>query len=81
MLRFVMACLTHKIFDRLLRLRYANDPHVDVTQIVEIDAVWGEKTILDALDDKLVDYIIASHVIEHVPDPEVSPRIHAGTPS
>lgn len=51
-----------------LRLRYANDPHVDVTQIVDIDAVWGEKTILDALDGKLVDYIVASHVIEHVPD-------------
>ena len=51
-----------------LRLRYANDPHVDVTKIVEIDAVWGEKTILAALDGKLVDYIIASHVIEHVPD-------------
>lgn len=51
-----------------LRQRYANDLHVDVTQIVEIDAVWGAKTILDAIDGKLVDYIIASHVIEHVPD-------------
>jgi|SRR6185312_13208436 len=51
-----------------LRLRYANDPHVDVAQIVGIDAVWGEKTMLDVLDGKLVDYIIASHVIEHVPD-------------
>lgn len=51
-----------------LRLRYANDPHVDVARIVDIDAIWGEQTMLDALGGRLVDYIIASHVIEHVPD-------------
>lgn len=51
-----------------LRLRYSNDPHVDIAQIVDIDAIWGERTMLDVLDGRLVNYIIASHVIEHVPD-------------
>ena len=51
-----------------LRARYANDPHVDIAKIVDVDAVWAQKTMLDALDGQCVDYIIASHVIEHVPD-------------
>jgi len=51
-----------------LRTRYATDPNVDVTKIVDVDAVWGEKTMLEALGGQRVNYIIASHVIEHVPD-------------
>jgi len=50
-----------------LRVKYAADPHVAVSDLVEIDAVWGEKTLLEALG-RTVDYVIASHVIEHVPD-------------
>ena len=48
-------------------MKYAADPHVAVSDLVEIDAVWGEKTLLEALG-RTVDYVIASHVIEHVPD-------------
>jgi hypothetical protein len=33
-----------------------------------VDAVWGEKTMLDSIGGRHVDYIIGSHVVEHVPD-------------
>lgn len=51
-----------------LRKRFENDPKVDVSKIATIDAVWGDKTLLEAMDGRLVDYIIAAHVVEHVPD-------------
>lgn len=52
-----------------LRRKYAHDPHVDIGRIVEVDAIWGDKTLRDAIGgDRLFDYVIASHVIEHVPD-------------
>jgi SAM-dependent methyltransferase len=51
-----------------LRDKYKDDPNVDVDAIVEVDAVWGANTLLQALGDRHVDYVVASHVIEHVPD-------------
>ncbi|WP_158061956.1 methyltransferase domain-containing protein [Burkholderia catarinensis] len=51
-----------------LRGKYANDSGVDAAAIVDIDAVWGANTLLEALGARKVDYIVASHVIEHVPD-------------
>jgi SAM-dependent methyltransferase len=46
-----------------------NDPAVDVTKIVEVDAVWGENTLQDCIGaGRQVDYVVASHVIEHAPD-------------
>jgi hypothetical protein len=51
-----------------LRAKYRDDPKFDVATIVDVDAVWGEKTLLQCLDGRHVDYVIASHVIEHVPD-------------
>jgi predicted SAM-dependent methyltransferase len=52
-----------------LRGKYSSDPAVDVSDIVEVDAVWGENTIQEALGvNRKVDYVIASHVVEHVPD-------------
>ena len=52
-----------------LRQKYAADPNVVVGNIGEVDAVWGERTLAEALGpDTKVDYVIASHVIEHVPD-------------
>lgn len=50
-----------------LRQRYANDPNVDVSKIVQIDAVWGDKSLRECVNGPL-DYVIASHVLEHVPD-------------
>jgi SAM-dependent methyltransferase len=50
-----------------LRQHYAGNPLVDPAKIVETDAIWGEKTLKEALG-KEVDFVVASHVIEHVPD-------------
>jgi SAM-dependent methyltransferase len=47
--------------------KYANDPNVDVSKIVSVDAVWGSETLLQAVG-RPVDYVIASHIAEHVPD-------------
>lgn len=51
-----------------LRERYKNDPNVDINAIVHVDGVWGRSTLSEALKGQKVDYIVASHVIEHVPD-------------
>jgi hypothetical protein len=52
-----------------LRRWYANDPSIDRAQLVEVDHVWGEKTLLDCVGGtRTYDYVIASHVLEHVPD-------------
>ena len=51
-----------------LRTKYKDDPSVDVNAIVEVDAVWGSNTLQQALGERRVDYVVASHVIEHVPD-------------
>ena len=48
--------------------KYRQDPNVNVENIVRVDAIWGENTLADAVDHRKVDYVIASHVIEHVPD-------------
>lgn len=51
-----------------LREKYATDPAVDTSRIVEVDAVWGDSTLSECLGGSKVDYVIASHVAEHVPD-------------
>jgi len=51
-----------------LKEKYASDSAVEKDRIVQIDAVWGEQTLAEALGDRApLDYVIASHVIEHVP--------------
>jgi SAM-dependent methyltransferase len=40
---------------------------VDTSKIVSVDVVWGSQTLLQAVGRR-VDYVIASHVAEHVPD-------------
>jgi hypothetical protein len=50
-----------------LKAKYADDPNVDVTKIVPVDAIWGSQTLLQVVA-RPVDYVIASHVAEHVPD-------------
>ncbi|TAJ69911.1 MAG: methyltransferase domain-containing protein [Phenylobacterium sp.] len=42
---------------------------VDSARILEIDHVWGEQSLLDCVGGaRVYDYVLASHVIEHVPD-------------
>jgi predicted SAM-dependent methyltransferase len=53
-----------------LRVKYA-DPstQIDTSKIVDVDYIWGEKGLGELLQaESPVDYLIASHVIEHVPD-------------
>ena len=52
-----------------LRARYASHVGFDIDAIVPIDYAIGDGTISAAVgDDAPFDYVIASHVIEHVPD-------------
>lgn len=44
-----------------------SDTLVDVADIQDVDIVWGETPLRDAVG-QTVDYVVASHVIEHVPD-------------
>ncbi len=52
----------------VLREIYKNDTYVKIKNIVDVDYIWGNKELIELTDGKLFDYVIASHVIEHVPD-------------
>ena len=51
-----------------LKEHYKRDPAVNCDDIVAVDGVWGENTLLEAIGGGAVDYVVASHVVEHVPD-------------
>lgn len=57
----------HEDTESLLK-KYAHQAGVDCKEIVPVDAVWGEATLADCLEGRKVDYVLASHVVEHVPD-------------
>lgn len=50
-----------------LKEKYRDDPNVTLDEIVEVTAVLGECSLGQAVGRK-VDYVVASHVIEHVPN-------------
>jgi SAM-dependent methyltransferase len=61
--------LDHASADELRR-KYATHPHVDVSLIEELDYVSDGRSIRDAIGkDGRFDWIAASHVFEHLPDP------------
>jgi hypothetical protein len=47
---------------------YRNDTYVKVDDIVETDYIWGEQSLPELVNGTLFQYVVASHVIEHVPD-------------
>ena len=49
--------------------KYSSDPAVDPTALVPVTYVCKNQSLLQAVGSKKFDYIIASHVIEHIPDP------------
>ena len=51
-----------------LMAHYAHDPAVDVSLIPEIDIVTGGRQITEFVPEESIDFAIASHVMEHVPD-------------
>jgi SAM-dependent methyltransferase len=52
----------------LLREHYAAAPNVRPDEIVDVDYLWGERPLAELVEGKQFDYVIASHVVEHVPD-------------
>jgi hypothetical protein len=52
-----------------LREYFRSDPTVDISNIEEVDYITGGRSIAKTINSPdRYDYIIASHVIEHVPD-------------
>lgn len=52
-----------------LKRKYANDPLVDIDNIVAVDYVCDGISLGEAVGrENYFDFVIASHVIEHVPD-------------
>lgn len=52
-----------------LKRKYEKDAAVDIERIVHVGGVWGKQALAEAAHAVApVDFILASHVIEHVPD-------------
>ena len=52
-----------------LRTKYIGHQHVHPDKIVPVDFIWNDRPLAETAAEVCpVDYIVASHVIEHVPD-------------
>jgi SAM-dependent methyltransferase len=61
--KYVDQCSTEELIEKYP----TTDEHI--SGIYDVDLIWNEKTILEINSGGKVDYIVASHVIEHVPNP------------
>jgi hypothetical protein len=52
-----------------LKEKYRKDASIDLTRLVEVDLINALGDYSSELDGRLVDYVVASHVVEHVPNP------------
>lgn len=66
------ACTGIRYLDHLdtpgLREKYRDDVNVDIEAIVNVSFVHQGGALADAVGDVRFDYVVASHVAEHVPD-------------
>jgi hypothetical protein len=52
-----------------LQAWYAGDPNLNPDDIVHVDHVWTDQKLIDVVGgQRLYDYLLGSHVIEHAPD-------------
>lgn len=51
-----------------LRRSLAGDPSFDPARVVAVDVVWDGRKLRECVGGRRFDYVIASHVAEHVPD-------------
>jgi len=52
-----------------LQAWYGGQGGVESDRIVEVDHIWGDRSLLQCVGGvRAFDYVVASHVIEHVPD-------------
>lgn len=51
-----------------LREKYRTDPHVDIDRIVPVRFVWSHGALIEHVGEQRFDYVVAAHVVEHVPD-------------
>lgn len=62
-----------KVVDHLsaegLREKYASHSAVNIECIEDVDYVWSGEPLSQLIKDEKFDWIIASHVLEHVPNP------------
>jgi SAM-dependent methyltransferase len=64
---FRIETLDHATADEL-RAKYADDKSVEGSRIEEVDHIWRGEPLDEVVHGRRYDFIIASHVIEHVPD-------------
>jgi len=55
--------------DKGLREKYESNEFVVIDNICSVDIVLGEDRLSDRVKAKSVDFIVASHVFEHLPNP------------
>ena len=51
-----------------LKIKYEADKSINVDDIVSVDYVCSDGDLLQVLDKNSFDYVIGSHIIEHVPN-------------